>query len=32
MKSVIVTQWVITGSESPTWPKLSRQVSSEVRG
>jgi len=32
MKLVNVTQWVITVSESPTWPKLSQRVSSEVRG
>ena len=34
MKFDIVTQWVISTAEreSPTCPKLSRQVSSEIRG
>ena len=32
MKFDDVTQWVIAHRESPTWPKLSQQVNSEVRG
>jgi hypothetical protein len=32
MKFDDITQWVIAHRESPTWPKLSQQVNSEVRG
>jgi hypothetical protein len=32
MKFDDITQWVIAYRESPTWPKLSQQVSSEIRG